>query len=367
MLGPAAPLPDLGQYTEPRARIPYDDKEMVALLRQEINKEVFMISIGVDIARNTFETAEVSDGSKNRLGEYEYDKTGIKKFINDLQSKGERVQVAMEATGRYHLRLAEALHTAEIPVAVVNPLIIKRYGEMKLRRLKTDKADAMLIAEYAFHEKPALFKPLTSNRRKIMEFLGGIEDLILMKTQIAGRLEALGIMPEPCEEVMGCFQENLEQINKAIKVLEKQLLKLILAAHEETYRLVISVPGIGDRIAALIIGLFGDFEDFAEAGKAACFIGLTPFEKQSGTSVKWKGSISKKGNAYARKLFYLGALSAAIWNPQCRALYERLIAAGRLTRVAHVAVGHKLLRQAFGVVKNKKVFDASYVSRRKIA
>jgi transposase len=326
-----------------------------------------MISIGVDISKLTFDVAGLEEDQGVKIGTYEYDKKGIAKFIQHLRGREDEVLVTMEATGRYHLRLAEALYVAGFIVSVVNPLIMKRYGEMKLRRIKTDKADAQLIAEYGANEKAVLFKPVSPQRRKILEILKGIDDFTLMKTQIAGRLEAFSIMPEPCAEVIACFQENLKQLEMSIKRMEKQLKECTMAENKHTYDLAQSVPGIGKRIGALTVGMFGNFEDFETAGQVVCYIGLTPFEQRSGTSVNRSGSISKKGSAYARKLFYLASLSAAIWNPHCRAFYQRLLAVGKEKKVAHIAVAHKLIRQVFGVVKNNKPYNSAYVSRSKIA
>jgi transposase len=325
-----------------------------------------MISIGVDISKETFETSE-QEGTSYRNEEYNYDKKGMDQFINFLKKKEDKLLVTMEATGRYHLRLAEQLYAAGIPVSVVNPLAIKKYGEMKLLRVKSDKADAQLIAEYGAHEEPAMFRPVPQNRRKMMEILRGIDDFTLMRTQIRGRLEALKIMPEPCDAVIECFRKMFDQINESIKKLEKQLHELILETHKETYERAMSIPGIGKRIAALGVSLFGNFEDFENAGQAASYIGISPFRKQSGTSVLQKGHITKMGSSYARKLFYLGALNAARWNPHCINYYQRLLAKGKLPRVAHIAVAHKLLRQMFGVVKNKSMYDPKYVLKRKTA
>jgi transposase len=326
-----------------------------------------MISIGIDIAKLTFEAAKTENDKVVKMATYQYDKTGMTKFSSDLQEHKAEVLISMEATGRYHLRLAEYLDAAGFKVSVINPLVIKRYGQMKLRRTKTDKADAILIAEYGAHEKPAIFKPISPERRKILEIITAIDNLILMKVQISGQLEAFNIMPVPCQEVIVTLQENLSQIKKSIKKLEMIIQEIIKTVHKQTYELLLSSPGFGKRIGALVVGMFGDFDDFIESGQVACFIGLTPFEKRSGTSLSWNGYISKKGNPYARKLFFLGAFSAVVWNSHCRSLYQNFIARGKSKKVALVAVAHKLVRIAFGVVKSKKPFDSNYESQRKIA
>jgi transposase len=80
----------------------------------------------------------------------------------------------------------------------------------------------------------------------------------------------------------------------------------------------------------------------------------------SGSSVKKSGKIKKMGNPYARKILYMAALSAIRFNKYCRELYERLISKGKAKKLALVAVAHKLLRQAYGVLKNKRPFDENF-------
>ena len=78
------------------------------------------------------------------------------------------------------------------------------------------------------------------------------------------------------------------------------------------------------------------------------------------TSVKKSGSIKKMGNPYARKILYMAALSAIRFNKYCRELYERLVSKGKAKKLALVAVAHKLLRQAYGVLKSRRSFDENF-------
>jgi transposase len=83
---------------------------------------------------------------------------------------------------------------------------------------------------------------------------------------------------------------------------------------------------------------------------------LTPSPVESGSSVRGKGSIKKRGNPYVRQVFYMCALSAVRSNPYCKDLYERLLERGKSKTEALVAVAHKLLRQCYGVLKSRTPF-----------
>jgi len=114
-------------------------------------------------------------------------------------------------------------------------------------------------------------------------------------------------------------------------------------------------------VASLIISTFNGFKDFQTAKQACSFAGICPSPYQSGTSVKGKGSISKRGSPFARKILYMGALSATKYNPLIKKQYQRLLENGKCKMIAIIAAANKLLRQTFGVLKSKKAYDESYI------
>ena len=116
-------------------------------------------------------------------------------------------------------------------------------------------------------------------------------------------------------------------------------------------------------MAGAVIGYFGDMKDFETAKQLVCFIGSNPSPKESGSSVKGRGSISRKGNGYLRKLFFLAALSACKWNRSCKDLYERLVAKGKAKKVALIAVANKLIRQVFAVTKYSRGYDPVFCAK----
>jgi len=112
---------------------------------------------------------------------------------------------------------------------------------------------------------------------------------------------------------------------------------------------------------SMIVAVFNGFENFSTAKQACSFAGIAPAPYESGTSVKGRGSISKRGSTFARKMLYMGALVATIHNSFIKQQYQRLLQNGKSKMVALVAAANKLLRQAFGVLKSGKPFDINYV------
>jgi transposase len=143
--------------------------------------------------------------------------------------------------------------------------------------------------------------------------------------------------------------------------LEKEIKGILAKEFSDRYKLLKTIPGIGIKMNAIIISVLSGFEDFSNAKKVTSFLGICP--KESGSSVKGKGSISKKGNSYIRKTLFMCTLSAIRFNKPCRDLYERLKAKGKVWKQIAIAVANKLIRQAFGVLRSGLAFDADFVEK----
>lgn len=170
-------------------------------------------------------------------------------------------------------------------------------------------------------------------------------------------------MPIPIKKLkenLEYYDELIEKIEKSIKELEKEIKELTKKNYQEEYKLLKSIPGVSDRVIGVVISIFGGFKRFKSVKDAVSFAGLNPSPYESGISVKKSGKIKKMGNPYARKILYMAALSAIRFNKYCRELYERLVSKGKAKKLALVAVAHKLLRQAYGVLKNRRPFDENF-------
>lgn len=272
----------------------------------------------------------------------------------------ETTHLVMESTGIYHLRLAIAATESGYPVSIVNPLIIKRYGEMKMRRAKTDKADAKLIAEYGYEQQPPLFNPASKERGQIQQLLKGLEDLYHSKTQMSNRLEAydygLGITPALRESITTIINTINEEIDKLTDELNDHMDK----HYPEVKEKLTSIPGVGAKTASTIIAYYGEFENFETAKQAVSFAGLNPNPRQSGTSVNKGSNISKKGHSLIRKTLYMCSLSLVRCNPEFKTYYEHMLAGGKAKKKALVAIANKILRQIFAILKYDREWTPYY-------
>lgn len=318
------------------------------------------VSIGIDVSMDTLDVA-FYDGTKFQSTRYENNEKGFSEIEKELVKfyKSDLI-ITMEATGIYHLRTAVYFYEKGYAVSVVNPFIIKRYSEMKMLRAKTDSVDARTISEYGFFEKPCYFRRKDNKNERIIQLLRLIDALQCMQSENRSRLHALEKMPDPDEKACSIYRGLAVMFKDKEHEAEQRIKEILKEFYTDEYKRLMEIPGVGKRLSSLVIGFFGEFENFQNAKQVSSFIGLNPSPRQSGISLNCRGFISKKGNRYMRKIFYMAALSASMHNKACHELYERLLARGKCKHVALVAVANKLARQIFAVVKYNRFYDSEY-------
>lgn len=321
--------------------------------------------IGIDIAKDSFDAALiVADKSWNEHFEnnpngFKYMSRWIEKHTHD------EIHACMEATGQYGDALAEYLYQQGCHVSVVNPARIKAYASSKLRRNKTDKADAHLIAEYCLREKPALWSPPPASFKGLQALVRRLENLQANLYQEKNRLQSGGINQVVNEDIsnhLSYLQEKITQIKQAIQDHIKSYPEL-----KYRQKLLISIPGIGKLTAAKILGEVRDVCEFASARQLSAYAGVTPRNFLSGTSIHKKSRLSKMGNSQLRKALYMPAVVAKSYNPIIMTFCERLLKSGLRPMAVIGAAMHKLLHLIYGVLKSGKPFDPDYLQKQGVA
>jgi transposase len=313
---------------------------------------------GVDVSMEKLDISEF-DGKQHIMHQIANTKKGIVRFFSRI-SPAPSCHVIMEATGAYHMLLFTELLRLGFPVSVVNPLRIKKFTQMEMVRAKTDKLDAKLIALFGFILKPPLNKLPSKERQKISSLFKAVRVYQKVISILHNNVHALTSSGVGEKSVINEFKRSIKLHKKSIDRLEEQIRELVEEHHHEVYKRLNEIPGVGPKTSSMIIGFFGNFEDFETAKQVVSFVGINPNPRLSGKSVRRASNITKKGNPLLRKILYLAALSAKQYNPECRALYERLLNKGMPKVKAQVAVAHKLLRQIFAVVKYERVWCPSY-------
>ena len=317
-------------------------------------------SIGFDVSKANIDVA-VFDGQNYQYLKTENSRNGFEHIVNTFElSPDPEISITMEATGTYHRKAADYFCSNGYTVHVVNPLKIKRYSGVKFLRAKTDKIDSKIIALYGFNEKEPVYKLKPEKRLKIQGFLNAIDNLCQMRTQLKNRIEALNQHTEDVEDIRLMFNRMITSIQIEIVRMEKEVSILSQEISATSYCNVLTIPGVGTRMASAMIGYFGAMEDFEKSKQLVSFIGISPFPKESGSSIHGRGSISRMGNNYLRKQLFMASLSASRYNSSCKKLYDRLISNGKAKKIALIAVSNKLARQIFAVIKYGRKYDPNF-------
>lgn len=316
------------------------------------DKEIY----GIDISKNVFDVYSKADGHI----QFNNDEKGFLSLAKRVSKDG---LVIMEATGYYHYRLAQFLHKKGIAVSVVNPLSVKRFIQMKLAKVKTDKSDAKAICEYGIMNDLPLYSALTDVQAECLQLFRLLDVYIKKQTQSKNKKhgeEALGI---PSKYVYGSLKRDLKHLKKEIEGIESRLLELVKQEQQHQLTLLKSIPGMGVKTALFLIVVTDGFTKFESAKQLCSYVGITPTIRESGSSVRGRSRISKVGNKKLRNLLFLCAFSACKHNKACRELYERIVAKGKSKKLALIAVANKLLKQAFAIAKSGRPYDENFVSK----
>lgn len=309
--------------------------------------------IGIDVSKDTFDYCKAG---QNKVIKLDNTPEGWDLLKADLSDDS---WVVMEATGPYFFSLAAFLTEQEIKVSVINPLVIKHYGRVKMNRIKTDAVDARLIADYGqtMRDDLQVWQPKPANARTIQQLNTNRSQILKQITQIKNQTHAFLRDEQACTKAVDINNRRLQFNLDILKEVEREIDDLAKEEFQDLIKRISTIPGIGKKTATLFCVLTDGFSRFSSHQQLSTYIGIAPSSYESGTSVKGKGHISKKGAGYMRKQLYMCALSASRFNPACRQLYERLTNKGKNHNVIMIAVAHKLLRQVFMVAVTGAVYD----------
>ncbi len=311
---------------------------------------------GIDISKSFFDVAFLEAG-RYVYHKFSNNQDGFKALLKVLPPNS---QVVMEASGPYYLQLACFLDQQGIAVSVVNPLVIRRFGQMRMSRAKTDKKDAKMIAEYGKTEQPALWQKPEQHVIALQQTGALLARLQTERTALSNQLESFEGSGMLTKDLRKEISRELLHKDQLIKKLIKQMEQIAQAHYSGMLADLESIPGLGKKTAMMLTVLSGGFTRFNDYQKLSSYIGICPRIFESGTSVKGKARICKMGMSRIRATLYVCSWSASRCNKACRELYERLLAKGKAKKLALIAVAHKLLKQAFAIAKQQTKYNENY-------
>jgi transposase len=310
--------------------------------------------LGIDISKKKFDVALWHE-NKFRHKVFANTEAGFAQLQEWLNKQlVTKVHGCMEATGTYWEALAEYLVAQGHQVSVVNAAAIKNYGKSLLRRNKTDKADAKLIALYGLNHQLRQWSAPAPQLKQLQALVRRLEVLQQMQQEEENRLGS-GVQQK---DVLDSLQTN-------IKFLAQQIAQIKLLIKDEMDKnpdlkqqkqLLISIPGIGDTTAAIVLAEIVNINNYNDARQVAAYAGLSPRHDDSGKR-EGKTRLCKLGNSRIRKALYFPAIVAKQHNPIIRDFCQRLAQRGKQGMLIIGAAMRKLLHLAYGVLKSGKAFD----------
>jgi transposase len=270
------------------------------------------------------------DGSKEQLavclltehGSAEVPMDNNRKGFNQLhhwlkKRQACQAHVCLEASGMYSLEVAQFLHEKGYPVSRVNPARIKGFAQSQMRRSKTDKLDAAVIAAFCRALHPEVWTPPEPAWYELRALLRHLADVQHTRQQQVNRLESATL-----PAVRAQLQQHIAFLDQQLAQLKQQI-QAHLDQHPDLKRqvdLLTSIPGIGALTAARLIAEIRSFKAFTNVRQLVAYVGLDRTWHESGRSVHGGRHLSRQGCAALRAALYMPALVAKQHNPLLRPL-----------------------------------------------
>ena len=332
-----------------------------------MNQSMQVISTfaGIDVSKRKLDIAVLLNGKlKSKVVNNE--PSGFAKLDEWLRERNishTNAHLCLEATGPYSEQVALALVSYGWIISVVNPARIKGFAQSDLVRNKTDQADAALLARFCAAMHPSVWTPPSPAYRQLRAMVERLQALKDMHQQEANRLEAHHASGETT--VLPNIESHIVWLAKEIAELQRTINDHI-DGHPELKQdadLIASIPGIGEVTVAKVLAYAGDIRRFANGKALAAFIGVSPRQRQSGSSVKGRTMISRTGHADLRKALYMPGMVALRHNTVLQAFGERMKANGLVPKAVIGAAMRKLVHIIYGVVKSGRPFDANFANK----
>ena len=314
---------------------------------------------GCDVSKATLDVCRQHDG-RHHQRQFRNTPTGHAQLIAWLTDCTIPVRRVLEATGNYSLDLALTLNAADgIALMVANRSATRQFARAQMRRSKTDRVDASVLADFAARME---FVPWEPPAEAVLELRGiarRMQALTIERTRELARLHQAHITDTTPAVVTNDIEVNIRHLERRLEEMLRQALKVVRASSRMTSVLerLTSVRGIAEKSAVLLLPEILILPGDMSVRQWVAHAGLDPRKYTSGDSVEKRERISKMGNVRLRRALYMPALVAIRWEPNVGAFYDQLIARGKKPIVAVVAVMRKLLHAIYGMLKHDADFD----------
>jgi transposase len=332
--------------------------------------QVIKRSVGINISKSTF-TACVCQKHKgghlqfSSVGLFNNDNTGYNRFIRWVRKTGKHlteVNFLMEATGVYYESLACHLDKLNLIVNVVLPNTSKHYFSSLNIKSKTDQLDAKVLSQFAVerrHKQWSRPNPIYLELRSLTRFYVQLQET---KTQLNNQKHSKEASEFTHSFIVNLNRKHIKHIDMQIQKV-KDRIKLVCKSDSQLWNKIeklMSIKGVGLISVATIVGETLGFEQVKNRKQLASYAGYDVVHRESGSSIKGKTRISKKGNRYIRNSLFFPAMVACRYNPELKKCYLRIIKKKESKMIGQVAIQRKLLLLMYALWKKDEYYQSDY-------
>jgi len=287
-------------------------------------------------------------------------------WVNKLVLKELQVRYVMEATGVYHENLAYYLSDHGQRVSIVLPNKISNYFRTLDVKTITDKTASQAICRFGLERKLDEWQKPKQIYRTLKQLTRERDQLIAERTVAKNQLHAEKAEAFPNEKSIARLNKRIELFKSQVKEIQADINEVLKKDNELTDKIAVvtTIPGVGKLTAVTVLAETNGFELIRSKKQLVSYSGLDVKEKTSGTSVKGKPRISKKGNRHLRKSMYFPALTAIRHDEHFKAVFVRLVSKHGLKMKSAVAVQRKILELIYILWNTNTKYDKEYLERR---
>jgi transposase len=306
-----------------------------------------MTIIGFDVSKNELVAVAINRrGTIIASTAIPNERDSIEKFLNEQQETYPHLTMGSEATGEYQNVLAKTCIEKGIPFFLLNPIVTKQFTRATVRKKKTDLSDAHVIAKCILQGE---------GQRLLPSAFGMAKPILRSAARLAEMAVAVSHMQKRFVEhyeTESAVADELASLHRAMQGSMARLRGLgTQRVDGTTANLLVSIPGIGPAISAILIAEIENVARFDRPESLIAYAGLDPKVRQSGLSMKRNTKITKRGSPFLRRAAYLAASIAQRHDAGLKKYYLKKRAEGKRYKEATVANARHILNRVYAVWK----------------
>lgn len=309
--------------------------------------------LACDVSRDSIEAVLV-DRALTIKKRYHIDNTimAITPVLQALQNDGLRVTAGAESTAMFHVPLVESCTTLSVPCMLLNPVLTKQMLRHSIRKRKTDRDDALVIAKLLLQGEghPVL-------REDVIDLC---KTLVRSARKVAVLSQSLTLHTRHVQRILGEVPLPLLTQNDHLKRTKTEMQRLAVERTDPEKRILLaSLPGVGSWLATVLLAETQNFSRCSTGKALVAAAGLDPRVKQSGVTLDRNGRLTKRGSPHLRWALGCATNIAIRRDPELKAYYQKKRSEGKSYRTALCATSRKLAYRAFAIMKRGTPFESS--------